>query len=124
MISSIDASTGDLLIKLKFSTRAMVALEAANEDKPIGEILQSLASGVTVKFLVKMFSAVINDGEGGTEAEAMQAMDALGGPFAAVSYLSEAANAAFPEIERSEDDAAAEEGAAKPAGKRKPARAK
>lgn len=123
MISTVDVSTAEMEIKLKFSTRAMASLEEAHDDLPIGKILEKLATGVTVKFLAQLFAAVINDGKGGTEAEAMDAMDALGGPFNAVVPLTEAANAAFPQIEPT-DEAGEQGDKAKPAGKRKPAQAK
>lgn len=105
MIGAVDVKTaaGAVVTTLRLSTKSMVRLEREN-DLPIHQVLQKLDKEGSVDLVAGIFAAVMNDGKGGEEDAAYDAIDAVGGTVEAVVFVGEAIKLAFPAAEGSDDD--------------------
>ncbi|MBT3142916.1 hypothetical protein KL867_17745 [Ruegeria litorea] len=109
MISTVSWKVGKKTRKLKLSTRAQLRLEEEFDGQPVDQILQAFVAGSKgVKLLVAMVKACSNDGAGldgddDGESEAIELIDAAGGPQLVVAKLSEVVAAAFPQPDPAKD---------------------
>lgn len=121
MISSVSHKVGKKTHKLKFSTRALIRLEAEHGGKAFNSILEDILVGTGVTLVASVLAAVLDDGKGVDKEEALDLIDQAGGYRNLMPPLSEAIHVAFPEvkkaIEAAQEEAAkkAEEDAAKEA---------
>ncbi|CUH68695.1 hypothetical protein TG4357_03742 [Thalassovita gelatinovora] len=108
MISSVDvkSAAGAVVTTLRLSTKAMVRLEREN-GIPIHQVLQKLDKEGSVDLVAGIFAAAMNDGKGGAEDDAYDAIDEVGGTVDAVVFVGEAIGLAFPAAEKTDDDVVA-----------------
>lgn len=97
MISSIDvkSASGAVLASLRLTTGSMIRLER-EFDLPIHQVIAKFDTGGSITLIVGIFAAAMNNGAGGTEAEAMDQIDQLGGAYEVAGAVGQAVAAAFP----------------------------
>lgn len=97
MINHAKMKVGKTTHKLKFSTAALMRMEAENDGKPFDALVDHLISGKGgASFVVSVLAAVMNDGAGGERDEAVALVDGAGGVRKVLTSLGEAIAVAFP----------------------------
>ncbi|KIC30053.1 hypothetical protein [Leisingera sp. ANG-M6] len=100
MISSVPYKLGKKTHKLKFSTRALIRLEAEHDGRAFSSILEDILIGTGVTLVASVLAAVLDDGKGVDQEEALDLIDQAGGYRNLMAPLSEAINVAFPEVKK------------------------
>lgn len=91
MISTVDVKAGGQTHKMKLSTRAMRALERETGRGVANLFAELSGGGFRVSVLASIIREVMNDGKGGTDADADDLIDMMG--------IKAAAEAVTPVIE-------------------------
>ena len=96
MISTATMKLGKKTLKLKFTTRALIRLEAENNGRSFDELLDELITGKGgVTLVASALAAGLNDGKGIDQDQALDLIDQAGGVRQMVPLIGEAINAAF-----------------------------
>ena len=96
MIGSVKIEVGGAEYSARLTTAAMLRVEAAT-GKPLGALLGSLGDGLSIGFIVELFAACLNDGEGVKKSEALDLIDQAGGALAMMVYVDPLIAAAMPD---------------------------
>lgn len=101
MISSVSGKFGKKTIKLKFSTRALMRLEAEHGGRPFDGILAEILTGAGgVTMVAGVLAAIMDDGKGVDQDAALDLIDQAGGYRSLMPLVSEAISVAFPEVKK------------------------
>lgn len=97
MINHAKMKVGKTTHKLKFSTAALMRMEAENDGKPFDMLLDRLITGKGgASLVISALAAGLDDGKGVEREKAVALVDAVGGVRKAVPFVGEAIAAAFP----------------------------
>jgi hypothetical protein len=103
MISGLTCQIGSKTETLRFSTKAMMAVEDA-EGAGIVDVLAAMEDQFTIGQIVRIFAACGNDGQGRPIEWAQDAVDTIG-VTEAVKHIGDCATKAFPEAAGDEKNA-------------------
>jgi hypothetical protein len=96
MIPSATMKLGKKTLKLKFSTRALIRLEAENDGQSFDDLLDLLVTGKGgITLFASALAAGLNDGKGIDPDEALDLIDQAGGVREMLPLIGEAIGAAF-----------------------------
>lgn len=96
MIRSATMKLGKKTLKLKFSTRALIRIEAENGGQSFDTLLDKLITGAGgVTLMASALGAGLDDGKGIDQDQAMDLIDQAGGVRKMIPLVSEAIAAAF-----------------------------
>lgn len=114
MIRSATMKLGKKTLKLKFSTRALIRIEAENGGQSFDTLLDQLITGAGgVTLMASALGAGLNDGKGIDPDQALDLIDQAGGVRSLVPLVAQAIGAAF-DVKSGEDEAGEAEGAGEP----------
>ncbi|MFC4215978.1 hypothetical protein ACFP4H_22460 [Pseudophaeobacter arcticus] len=114
MIRSATMKLGKKTLKLKFSTRALIRIEAENGGQSFDTLLDQLITGAGgVTLMASALGAGLNDGKGIDPDQALDLIDQAGGVRSLVPLVAQAIGAAF-DVNSGEDEAGEAEGAGEP----------
>ncbi|WP_417713963.1 hypothetical protein [Pseudophaeobacter arcticus] len=104
MIRSATMKLGKKTLKLKFSTRALIRIEAENGGQSFDTLLDQLITGAGgVTLMASALGAGLNDGKGIDPDQALDLIDQAGGVRSLVPLVAEAIGAAF-DVKSAEDE--------------------
>ncbi|MCD9148520.1 hypothetical protein [Pseudophaeobacter flagellatus] len=96
MIRSATMKLGKKTLKLKFSTRALIRIEAENGGQPFDTLLDQLITGTGgVTLMASALAAGLNDGKGIDQDQALDLIDQAGGVRKMLPLVGDAIGAAF-----------------------------
>ncbi|WP_417699878.1 hypothetical protein [Pseudophaeobacter sp.] len=114
MIRSASMKLGKKTLKLKFSTRALIRIEAENGGQSFDTLLDQLITGSGgVTLMASALGAGLNDGKGIDRDQALDLIDQAGGVRKMIPLVGEAIGAAF-EVKSAEDEADEADGVGEP----------
>jgi len=104
MIRSASMKLGKKTLKLKFSTRALIRIEAENGGQSFDTLLDQLITGAGgVTLMASALGAGLNDGKGIDPDQALDLIDQAGGVRKLIPLVGEAIGAAFDVKSAAED---------------------
>lgn len=105
MIRSASMKLGKKTLKLKFSTRALIRIEAENGGQSFDTLLDQLITGSGgVTLMASALGAGLNDGKGIDRDQALDLIDQAGGVRKMIPLVGEAIGAAFDVQSAADED--------------------
>ncbi|MFC4214311.1 hypothetical protein ACFP4H_23760 [Pseudophaeobacter arcticus] len=110
MIRSASMKLGKKTLKLKFSTRALIRIEAENGGQSFDTLLDQLITGAGgVTLMASALGAGLNDGKGIDPDQALDLIDQAGGVRKLVPLVAQAIGAAFDVKSAADEDGQVDE---------------
>ncbi|MFC4214324.1 hypothetical protein ACFP4H_23655 [Pseudophaeobacter arcticus] len=110
MIRSASMKLGKKTLKLKFSTRALIRIEAENGGQSFDTLLDQLITGAGgVTLMASALGAGLNDGKGIDSDQALDLIDQAGGVRKLVPLVAQAIGAAFDVKSAADEDGQVDE---------------